>query len=115
MRAFLSIFFLLTYAGCALAADSIPELKVRTADGGSAYRIGERIRLKLSFTSAEARRYEIDEASYDRSGRMGYESFQVSRQRVVRSTTGLLSKPGSLWWRAQRIQRLINHAIQAGD
>jgi hypothetical protein len=77
MRALLSIFFLLTYAGCALAADSIPELKVRTADGGSTYRIGERIRLKLSFTAAKARRYEINEARYDRSGRMGYEWFQV--------------------------------------
>jgi len=77
MRAYLSVFLLLTYAGCARAADSLPGLKVRTADGGSTYRIGERIRLKLSFTSAEARRYEINEASYDRSGRMGYESFQV--------------------------------------
>jgi hypothetical protein len=77
MRAILSFFLLLTYAGCARAANLLPELKVRTADGGSTYRIGERIRLKLSFSSAEARRYEIDEASYDRSGRMGYESFQV--------------------------------------
>jgi hypothetical protein len=77
MRALLSIFLLLTYAGCALAADSMPELKVKTVDGGSTYRIGERIRLRLSFTSTEARRYEINEASYDRSGRMGYESFQV--------------------------------------
>jgi hypothetical protein len=77
MRAFLSIFLLLTYAGFARAANSLPELKVRTADGGSTYRIGERIRLELSFTSAEARRYEINEASYDRSGRMDYESFQV--------------------------------------
>jgi hypothetical protein len=77
MRAILSFFLLLTYAGCARAANSLPELKVRTADGGSTYRIGERIRLKLSFTSAEAKRYEINEAGYDRSGRMGYESFQV--------------------------------------
>ena len=66
MRSFLSIFLLLTYAGCARAANSLPGLKVRTADGGSTYRMGERIRLKLSFTSAEARRYEIDEAGYDR-------------------------------------------------
>jgi hypothetical protein len=77
MRAFLSIFLLLTCTSCALAADSLPGLKVSTADGGSTYRIGERIRLNLSFTSAEARRYEIDKASYDRGGRMGYESFQV--------------------------------------
>ena len=77
MRAILSFFLLLTYAGCARAANSLPELKVRTADGGSTYRIGERIRLKLSFTSTEAKRYEINEAGYDRSGRMGYEWFQV--------------------------------------
>jgi len=77
MRAFLSIFSFLTCAGWARAVDTLPELKVTTADGGSTYRIGERIRLKLTFTSAAPRRYEINEASYDRSGRMGYESFQV--------------------------------------
>jgi hypothetical protein len=77
MRVLFSLLLMLTYAGWASAADSQPALRVKTADGGSTYRIGERIRLKLSFSSAEAGRYEINEAGYDRSGRMNYESFQV--------------------------------------
>jgi hypothetical protein len=41
--------------------------------------VGERIPLKLSFTGPE--QYEITLASYDRSGRMSYESFEVSPSR----------------------------------
>jgi hypothetical protein len=77
MRASLLAFLLLTSTGGALAAGPLPELNVRTADGGSKYRVSERIRLRLSFTSSEVGRYEIDEARYDRSGRMGFESFRV--------------------------------------
>jgi len=115
MRAILSFFLLLTYAGCARAANSLPELKVRTADGGSTYRIGERIRLKLSFTSAEAKRYEINEAGYDRSGRMGYESFQVLPAKGGPIRFRSIFKTEFLRARAHKFQRLINHAIQAGD
>jgi len=77
MRSFLLLFLLLTSTSAALAADSSVELKAQTADGRSSYRIGERIRLKLSFSASEAGHYEVDEAGYDRSGRMYYEGFHV--------------------------------------
>lgn len=77
MRSSLLAFLLFTATGSVLAAGPLPQLRVKTADGGSIYRIGERIRLKLSFTSSVAGRYEINEATYDRSGRMSFEGFQV--------------------------------------
>jgi hypothetical protein len=62
----------------ASAEDASPQLQVRTAGGQTLYHIGERIPLELSFTGPENKRFEINMASYDRSGRMGYEEFNVS-------------------------------------
>ncbi len=62
----------------ASAEDASPRLQVRTPEGQTLYRIGERIPLKLSFTGPENKRFEINMASYDRSGRMAYEEFNVA-------------------------------------
>src|ERR1017187_3248428 len=58
--------------------DASPRLQFRTAEGRTLYRIGDRIPLELSFTGPENKRFEINMASYDRSGRMGYEEFNVA-------------------------------------
>lgn len=50
---------------------------VETADGRTRFRIGETIPLNLSFTSSAAKKYQINLAAYDRSGRMHYETFAV--------------------------------------
>src|SRR5690349_8404168 len=50
-------------------------LQLETADGNTRFRIGEVIPLKLSFTGGGARKYQINLATYDRSGRMHYEDF----------------------------------------
>jgi hypothetical protein len=60
------------------AEDVSPQLQVRTADGVTLYHVGERIPLELSFTGPEDKRFEVNMASYDRSGRMGYEEFKVA-------------------------------------
>jgi hypothetical protein len=62
----------------ASAEDASPQLQVRTAEGQALYHVGERIPLELSFTGPENKRFEINMASYDRSGRMGYEDFNVA-------------------------------------
>lgn len=60
------------------AAGAGPVLEMRTAAGQTTFHMGERIPLELSFSAAEEKRYEITTASYDRSGRMNYERFDVS-------------------------------------
>jgi hypothetical protein len=62
----------------AFADDSSPRLVVRTADGQATYRVGERIPLELNFTGPDNKRFEINIASYDRSGRMECEEFNVA-------------------------------------
>lgn len=52
-------------------------LQVETAGGNTRFRVGEVIPLKLSFTSSAAKKYLINLATYDRSGRMNYEDFLV--------------------------------------
>src|SRR5579864_1069841 len=52
-------------------------LTVHTSDGRSIFRIGELIRLELAFTSSASGRYQVDTASYDRSGRLKEEKFAV--------------------------------------
>jgi hypothetical protein len=42
------------------------------------FRIGETIPLQLEFSSAVSERYQVNAATYDRSGRMEYERFTVS-------------------------------------
>jgi hypothetical protein len=53
-------------------------LKVSIANDQREFQIGETIPLQLSFTSTVKDRYEINMATYDRSGRMKHEHFTVS-------------------------------------
>jgi hypothetical protein len=62
----------------AIAQETQPALQVRTSIGQTTFHIGERIPLTLSFTGPEDQHYEISLASYDRSGRMTSESFEVT-------------------------------------
>lgn len=62
----------------ASAEEASPQLQVRTVQGQTLYHVGERIPLELTFTGPENKRFEINMASYDRSGRMGYEEFNVA-------------------------------------
>jgi len=52
-----------------------PQLRLSTNE--SVYRQGELIPLELSFTSKASKRYQVNMAGYDRSGRMNYEKFVV--------------------------------------
>jgi hypothetical protein len=70
----------------ASAEDASPQLQVRTAEGQALYHVGERIPLELSFTGPENKRFEINMASYDRSGRMGYEECINRQWQPIRST-----------------------------
>ncbi len=57
------------------STDGGPQLRVSTPK--STYRQGELIPLDLAFTAKDDNRYQINMATYDRSGRMPYESFHV--------------------------------------
>jgi hypothetical protein len=52
-------------------------LQLQTDSGKTKFQIGEMIPLKLSFTSSSHQKYQINMATYDRSGRMNYEAFLV--------------------------------------
>jgi hypothetical protein len=52
-------------------------LMVTTEGQRSTYQIGERIPIDLSFTGPGNKQFEITMSSYDRSGRMAYEQFDV--------------------------------------
>lgn len=54
-----------------------PVLTAATLNGQSTFRIGERVPLVLSFSAEEENQYQVNTATYDRSGRMNYESFDV--------------------------------------
>ena len=55
-------------------------LQAETYNGRTRFQIGEIIRLKLSFTSSALKKYQINMAEYDRSGRMNYENFLLEPQ-----------------------------------
>ncbi len=61
----------------AFSEDAAPHLQVGTFNQQVTFRIGERIPLELVFTGPNNKRFEINLARYDRSGRMSYESFEV--------------------------------------
>lgn len=79
--------FLLAFAAAALAQspeetptpppDPKIDFKVAVVGNRREFHIGEIIPLKLSFGSRLKRRYQIDQAEYDRSGRMRFEQFIV--------------------------------------
>lgn len=60
------------------AVDRNVVLQASLASDQIQFHIGERIPLRLAFSSAVANRYEINMAKYDRSGRMNYEQFDLS-------------------------------------
>ena len=53
-------------------------LQAETYNGRTRFQIGEIIRLKLSFTSSAPKKYQINMAEYDRSGRKNYEDFTLA-------------------------------------
>ncbi len=55
-----------------------PRLQLETASGQSVFRIGERIPLTLTFTAAEADRYELTNSSSNRQCMLNYDDFQVT-------------------------------------
>ena len=61
----------------AFSEDAAPYLQAGTFNQQVTFRIGERIPLELVFTGPNNKRFEINLARYDRSGRMSYESFEV--------------------------------------
>jgi len=69
------VFLAVSLAAC--ASDETTALVITTADQRSTFRIGERIPIDLSFTGPDNKQFEITMASYDRSGRMSYEQFEV--------------------------------------
>ncbi len=53
---------------------------VQLKDKGTQFHQGEIIRLELSFSSSIARRFVLDNASYDRSGRLAIDTFVLDRR-----------------------------------
>jgi len=68
--------FLLTLQAQSPDSESV-KFSVRTKGDQTIFHIGELIPLECSFTSASENHYQINTASYDRSGRLGVESYQV--------------------------------------
>jgi hypothetical protein len=58
-------------------AAEVVTLTLRVPDGARQFRIGEIIPLELEFASAVSARYYVDGATYDRSGRLLLEQFQI--------------------------------------
>ena len=70
-------------------------LQLRVSTKASVYRQGELIPLELSFTSKAADRYQVNMATYDRSGRMGYEKFLVEPQDAAADPLAVYFKSAS--------------------
>jgi len=60
------------------AQEAKPALELRTTTGRTTFHIGERIALTLTLTGPDNKRYSIDTASYDRSGRLEIDTFDVN-------------------------------------
>jgi hypothetical protein len=71
------ILVLLSLLTCA-AQQIKPGLEVHTTTGQTTFHMGERISLTLSLTGPNDRKYSIDAASYDRSGRLDIDTFAVT-------------------------------------
>jgi hypothetical protein len=72
-------------------------LKVSLAKDQREFRIGETIPLQLSFTSSVKNQYQVNGAQYDRSGRMGYEQFNISpSEGSIDPLPGLVGSMGGL-------------------
>ena len=55
-----------------------PALQLRTLAGKNTFYVGERIALSLTLTGPGNKKYSIDTAGYDRSGRLNIDSFDVT-------------------------------------
>jgi hypothetical protein len=55
-----------------------PRLELRTTSNQTVFHIGERIALTLTLTGPDNKKYSIDTANYDRSGRLDIDTFEVS-------------------------------------
>ena len=75
---FMAVAVAVSVVSHATAEEPAPQLHLQTAGGQTTYRIGERIPLELSFTGPGDKRFAINTASYDRSGRMMHEAFEVT-------------------------------------
>ena len=62
----------------AAAQPAKPTLELRTATGQTIFHIGARISLALTLTGPDNKKYSIDTATYDRSGRLEIDTFSVS-------------------------------------
>jgi hypothetical protein len=60
-----------------ISSSSDPQLVITTTNNQSTFRIGEVIGVNLAFTSASRRKYQLNMASYDRSGRLNVDKFVV--------------------------------------
>ncbi len=74
---FLALSALLPFARSAGASEQQAALTVTTEGNRSTYQTGERIPIVLSFTGPDNNQFEISLSSYDRSGRMDHEQFDV--------------------------------------
>jgi hypothetical protein len=63
--------------------DAPVTLVVRVADGRGQFRPGEIIPIELEFSSQIPKRYEVDGATYDRSGRLTIDDFSVEPLEAV--------------------------------
>src|SRR5262245_47720630 len=52
-------------------------LVVQTKNNQTRFRQGELISLQLSFSSSQPKKYHLDNATYDRSGRLDIDTFHV--------------------------------------
>ena len=84
MRSFLTLAVLTALLTGPLLPQTLPnpspsdvKLTVTTKSNQSTFRIGEIVPLELAFTSSAQGKYQLDTASYDRSGRLNEENFIV--------------------------------------
>lgn len=87
-RFFLSI----AAAACLLAQDVRLELRCSS----SRFRVGEAIPLELVFTATTPKRYQLNMAPYDRSGRMSYDAFEVTPRQGTRDPLTAIFASGFL-------------------
>ena len=70
--------FGLFYPSIAFSQPARPQLALSTESNQTTFHIGETIPLTLSFTGPDNKQFHVNTASYDRSGRMNLETFNLS-------------------------------------
>lgn len=105
VRVFRGIVFLVLCAFCVFTSPDFarsqtpeqdetegPQVELRVSTSTATFYLGEVIPLDLAFSSTTPKRYQINLARYDRSGRMDYEQFNVepkdgTRDRYIFTST----------------------------